>query len=129
MSRATSDRLSTSAIRTSLTTLFEPQAPRSAVGLLHAAIRLRHRRHLEPLTILSCDNLACNGNLLRALVLQFDQAIKAGEASRIVEQMRFPNTMVDRIVPRTGPGQRILRPGCWASTTPGRWSPSRFASG
>ena len=91
--------------------LIEPQAPRSAVGLLHAAIRLRHRRHLEPLTILSCDNLACNGNLLRALVLQFDQAIKAGEASRIVEQMRFPNTMVDRIVPRTGPGQRDLAAG------------------
>ena len=91
--------------------LADPRAPRSAVGLLHAAIRLRHRRHLEPLTILSCDNLTGNGNLLRALVLQFDEATQAGEASRIVEQMRFPNTMVDRIVPRTGSAQRELASG------------------
>ena len=86
--------------------LANPRAPRSAVGLLHAGMRLRRQRRLAPLTILSCDNLAGNGDLLRALVLQFDAASGAGDAGWIEEQLRFPNTMVDRIVPRTGPAQR-----------------------
>ena len=86
--------------------LSQPRAPRSAVGLLHAGMRLRRQRRLAPLTLLSCDNLAANGDLLRALVLQFDAATGAGESAWIEEHARFPNTMVDRIVPRTGPEQR-----------------------
>lgn len=86
--------------------LAHPLAPRSAVGLLHAAIRLRRQRRRPPLTILSCDNLAGNGELLRALVLQFDEATGGGESAWIAEHLRFPNTMVDRIVPRTGAQQR-----------------------
>ena len=86
--------------------LARPQAPRSAVGLLHAAIRMRRQDHATPLTILSCDNLTCNGDLLRALVLQFDEATGGGQAAWIDEHLRFPNTMIDRIVPRTGDAQR-----------------------
>jgi fructuronate reductase len=92
--------------------LAAPQAPRSAVGLLHAGIRMRRESHAKPLTILSCDNLACNGDLLRALVLQFDEATRGGQAGWIGEQLRFPNTMVDRIVPRTGSMQRQLAADC-----------------
>jgi fructuronate reductase len=91
--------------------LSRPQAPRSAVGLLHAGLRLRRQRRLSPLTVLSCDNLAANGDLLRALVLQFDAETGAGETAWIEEHSRFPNTMVDRIVPRTGPQQRELVAG------------------
>ena len=86
--------------------LARPQAPRSAVGLLHAAIRMRRQHRATPLTILSCDNLTCNGDLLRALVLQFDEATGGGQAAWIDEHLRFPNTMIDRIVPRTGSAQR-----------------------
>ena len=92
--------------------LVRPQTPRSAVGLLHAAIRMRSRVDAEPLTVLSCDNLACNGDLLRALVLQFDEATGGGQAGWIEEQLCFPNTMVDRIVPRTGSKQRQLAADC-----------------
>jgi fructuronate reductase len=88
--------------------LARPQSPRSAVGLLHAAIRLRRERQAPPLTVISCDNLTCNGDLLQALVLQFDQAAGAGASSWIADRLRFPNTMVDRIVPRTGDAQRAL---------------------
>src|SRR5690606_1879214 len=43
--------------------------PRSSVGLLHAAARLRHERGLPGLTVLSCDNLSGNGSVLRRLLL------------------------------------------------------------
>jgi fructuronate reductase len=91
--------------------LASQQAPRSAVGLLHAALRLRRRQQAPALTILSCDNLTSNGDLLRDLVLQYDRAVMAGESAWIEERLRFPNTMVDRIVPRTGPAQRELAAG------------------
>jgi fructuronate reductase len=82
--------------------------PRSAVGLLHAALRQRCHAGLGGLTILSCDNLSCNSALLRALLLAFDEALKGGTAGWIEDHCRFPNTMVDRIVPRTQAAQRAL---------------------
>jgi fructuronate reductase len=88
--------------------LASPQVPRSAVGLLHAAILARRRDAAGPLTVLSCDNLSCNGDLLRALVLAFDDALNGGASAWIHEHLRFPNTMVDRIVPHTTDAQRAL---------------------
>ena len=91
--------------------LANPVTPRSAVGLLHAAVVQRRRARLDGLTILSCDNLSCNGDLLRELLLQFDNTLEAGSsrtAGWIDEHLRFPNTMVDRIVPRTTNAERAL---------------------
>ena len=88
--------------------LASPTAPRSAVGLLHAALLKRRREAAGPLTVLSCDNLSCNGDLLRGLVLAFDEATGGASTSWIQEQVRFPNSMVDRIVPRTTDGDRAM---------------------
>jgi fructuronate reductase len=88
--------------------LVHPDRPRSAVGLLHAAVVRRRGLHRGGLTVLSCDNLSCNGDLLRALLLEFDAALEAGMADWIADHLRFPNTMVDRIVPRTDEAQRAL---------------------
>ncbi|MEO1536958.1 MAG: mannitol dehydrogenase family protein [Pseudomonadota bacterium] len=78
-------------------------APRSAVGFIVAALRIRHARGLAPFTVLSCDNLPSNGQVARTGVLDF-----AGRADRelcnwIVENVPFPSTMVDRITPATQP--------------------------
>lgn len=88
--------------------LTDPQRPRSAVGLLHAAVQERRRQGIGGLTILSCDNLSCNGDLLRSLLLEFDAALEGGSAGWIQDHLAFPNTMVDRIVPRTEAPQRAL---------------------
>ena len=55
------------------------------------------------LTVLCCDNMASNGRTLRRLVGQFASAFEPGLASWIEDQVRFPNSMVDRIVPAATP--------------------------
>jgi fructuronate reductase len=49
------------------------------------------------LTIASCDNLSHNGDKLRKLCLE--HCIDASLSAWIVRECRFPNSMVDRIVP------------------------------
>ncbi|HEY4017601.1 MAG TPA: mannitol dehydrogenase family protein [Pseudonocardiaceae bacterium] len=48
-----------------------------------------------PITVLSCDNLTANGELLRHVLGQYDPNSLGAAA--------FPSSMVDRIVPATGP--------------------------
>ena len=72
-------------------------APRSAIGLLVRGLQARRR----PLTLLSLDNMPANGDTLRGLVLAFAERVDAGLARWIERECTFPNSMVDRIVPRT----------------------------
>jgi fructuronate reductase len=88
--------------------LVNPRTPRSAVGLLHAGVMQRRRSSAGPLTVLSCDNLSRNGELLRALLLEFDAAVGGASSDWIEAELQFPNSMVDRIVPRTTDAERIL---------------------
>ncbi|MDP5241039.1 mannitol dehydrogenase family protein [Uliginosibacterium sp. 31-16] len=78
--------------------LAHPDAPRSVPGYLVAALRSRRD---NPFTVLSCDNLAHNGRILRKVVVQYAEAIDAELGKWVAESVRFPCTMVDRIVPAT----------------------------
>ncbi len=78
--------------------LQHPDSPSSVPGLLVAALRARRS---NPFTVLSCDNLAHNGSILRQVVVQFAQALDAELAEWIAAEVAFPSTMVDRIVPAT----------------------------
>lgn len=72
---------------------------RTVVGQLAAACRRRHGDSGAPLTIVSCDNLPGNGRILAGLVSDF---VGDGELRDwIADHVRFPTTMVDRIVPAT----------------------------
>ena len=77
------------------------RAPRSAIGLLSAALKQRQQQGSSGLTVISCDNLAGNGNKLRDAVLEFARTGDVSLAAWIVENCCFPNSMVDRIVPAT----------------------------
>lgn len=81
--------------------LAHPARPRSAIGMLARGLALRRERGLGPLTLLSCDNLHANGDTLRRLVLAYALLQDAGLAAWIDGNCTFPNSMVDRIVPRT----------------------------
>ncbi|WEX08773.1 mannitol dehydrogenase family protein [Chelativorans sp. AA-79] len=75
--------------------------PRTVHGFLVAALVERRRTGVPPFTVLCCDNLPSNGETVRRLVLQFAEAVDP-ELSRYIEQeVAFPSTMVDRIVPAT----------------------------
>jgi fructuronate reductase len=79
------------------------RAPRTVVGQLAAGIAARARADAGPLTIVCCDNLPSNGATLRGLVEQYaEHHDRRGELSNwIARSVRFPATMVDRIVPAT----------------------------
>lgn len=72
-------------------------------SLLAEALQARRRRGLAGLTIASCDNLTGNGSRLRALVLAQADGGPDGLAQWIDTYCRFPESMVDRIVPASTP--------------------------
>lgn len=78
-------------------------APVTAVGFLAEALHRRHLGTRSPVTIMSCDNIPKNGEVLRTCVLQFCRKKYPGTADWIERSIAFPNTMVDRITPGTKP--------------------------
>ena len=80
-------------------------APVTAIGRLVRGLQERRRRHGAPITVLSCDNLVGNGEVLRRLVADFCAALPTAEGEPLWEwvaaSVSFPSSMVDRIVPAT----------------------------
>lgn len=79
--------------------LANPEQPSTAPGTLVAALRRRHQRGLAPFTVLSCDNIPENGHVVKQAVLGLAQVIDKELAQWITDNVTFPSTMVDRIVP------------------------------
>jgi fructuronate reductase len=116
--------------------LVQPRAPRSAIGFIVHGLALRRAQGQGGITLMSLDNLPSNGHTLQALVLAFARALEAspatgqmagdepadsacgpptGLADWIAATCSFPNSMVDRIVPRTTDADRArvaARLGC-----------------
>ena len=80
-----------------------PQRPSTAFGAIVAALKLRRERGLGPFTLQSCDNLQGNGTVLRQAVVSLARLTDPGLADWIDTNCSFPNSMVDCIVPATGP--------------------------
>lgn len=79
----------------------ENSIPRSAIGFIVRALKLRREKGLRPFTVLSCDNLPDNGRVTRNVVTELAELIAPELAAWIAAEARFPSTMVDRIVPAT----------------------------
>ncbi len=73
--------------------------PRSAIGFLVAGLKRRKQINGMPMTILCCDNLPSNGATVARITNQFASLIDPTLASWIHQNVSFPSTMVDRIVP------------------------------
>jgi len=81
--------------------------PRTALGLLVAGLGSRHRAGGAPLAVVSCDDLAGNGDLLRTLLLQWCEHVESPELCAWLEELvSFPTSVVDRITPATTPADR-----------------------
>ena len=85
-----------------------PDRPRTAFGAMVAALKLRRARGHGAFTGQSCDNLIGNGGVLRQTVVSLARLSDPGLADWIEETCSFPNSMVDCIVPATGPGEIAL---------------------
>ena len=73
------------------------------LGVLVAGLHERYRKRGTPLTVLCCDNLTENGAVLEALVHRFSERLYPQMLPWLRDNVRFPSSMVDRIVPATRP--------------------------
>jgi mannitol 2-dehydrogenase len=85
-----------------------PDRPRTAFGAMVAALKLRRAAGHGPFTGQSCDNLQGNGAILRQTVVSLARLSDPGLADWIDAKSSFPNSMVDCIVPSTGPKEMAL---------------------
>lgn len=83
-----------------------PEAPKTVPGLIVAALRARWQNQQTPFTVMSCDNLANNGVLVKRAVLAYASLIDKDLAAWIEKEVAFPCTMVDRITPATTDADR-----------------------
>ena len=85
-----------------------PDQPTTAFGAMIAALKLRRDAGTGPFTCQSCDNLQGNGDILHQTVVSLACLSDPGLANWIDENCTFPNSMVDCIVPATGPKELAL---------------------
>jgi len=83
-------------------------SPRTSFGFVTEALRRRADRGLAPFTVMSCDNLPGNGSLARRVFTAFARLRDPALADWIDDEVRFPNSMVDRITPVTTDADRAL---------------------
>lgn len=86
----------------------QPDRPRTVFGAIAAALKARRDAGHDPFTVLSCDNLQGNGNITRTAVTSLTRESDPALASWIDKYGAFPNSMVDCIVPATGPQELAL---------------------
>jgi fructuronate reductase len=80
--------------------------PSSLYRFVGAGLAARHAAGLSGLTLLSCDNLAGNGAVLKALMRQYLAAERPDLRDWFDTECRCPATMIDRIVPATTAADR-----------------------
>lgn len=85
----------------------EPGAvPRTTFGLITEALWRRRKAGLPPFTVMSCDNLQGNGDLTRQVFTAFARLRDPELGDWVEREVRFPNSMVDRITPVTTDADR-----------------------
>lgn len=85
-----------------------PAAPATAFGAIVAALKARRSAGVAPFTVMSCDNLPGNGHVCAAAVVGLAALSDPALADWIKANVAFPNGMVDRITPATGPREKAM---------------------
>lgn len=109
--------------------LAQPDQPKSAIGYIVEALRLRREQGLKAFTVMSCDNVRENGHVARAAVLGLAKARDTALADWIETHVTFPCTMVDRIVPAATAETPTISPASSGFTIRAPSPVSRSASG
>ncbi len=85
-----------------------PARPKTAFGAMIAALKQRRANGTGPFTAQSCDNIQGNGTILRQTIVSLARLSDPELAAWIDGNCTFPNSMVDCIVPATGPNELEL---------------------
>ncbi len=84
--------------------------PRTPIGMVVAGLAEVRRRGGVPPVLISCDNLSANGHQLRGAVIDFAALTDDRLANWIARNVRFPCSVVDRIVqPGTAADAAVAR--------------------
>jgi mannitol 2-dehydrogenase len=79
------------------------EPPVTVFGLVASAMIRRRDNGVPSPTIVSCDNIVENGNVARRAFTAYAELVDPGLAQWMRDNIRFPNSMVDRITPVTTP--------------------------
>ena len=82
--------------------------PCTVFGAIIASLKIRRQNGVGPFTCQSCDNLPGNGAIMRQVTLGLARLFDPDLADWIQSNVSFPNSMVDCIVPATGPDELAL---------------------
>lgn len=89
---------------------YRATGPDTVIARLAAGLAARMRSGAAPVSVVSCDNMADNGAVLRTAVQDAVRASGERDRERILElidrSVAFPATVVDRIVPATTTADR-----------------------
>jgi mannitol 2-dehydrogenase len=80
-----------------------PDAPKTVFGLIIAGLKARRAAGHPPFTVMCCDNIPGNGEVTEATLCGLAKLSDPDFAHWIHDNVAFPNAMVDRITPATGP--------------------------
>jgi mannitol 2-dehydrogenase len=75
--------------------------PATTFGLVTEALVRRRSRGIEPFTVMSCDNILGNGHMAEKVFTAFARLRDPELGEWVASNVRFPNSMVDRITPVT----------------------------
>jgi mannitol 2-dehydrogenase len=75
--------------------------PATTFGLITEALVRRRSRGIEPFTVMSCDNIQGNGHVAHEVFAAFARLRDPALGEWVEANVRFPNSMVDRITPVT----------------------------
>lgn len=82
-----------------------PDHPQSIFGMIVKALDRRRKAGVNPFTVMSCDNIPHNGDVVRSVVVGLAGHIDDELSRWIADNVAFPNSMVDRITPGTTAAQ------------------------
>jgi mannitol 2-dehydrogenase len=85
-----------------------PDAPRTAFGMILAALRARRSARIAPFTVMSCDNLPENGHVAQRTITGLARLSDPALADWVAANVAFPNSMVDCITPATSDRERKM---------------------
>lgn len=80
--------------------------PTSAFGLVVEGLARRRAAGVPAYTVMSCDNIPGNGHVAKKMLTSFARLKDPELADFIAGEVRFPNSMVDRITPVTADADR-----------------------
>jgi mannitol 2-dehydrogenase len=81
--------------------LADPTTPKTAFGLITEALLRRRQRDVPAFAVMSCDNIQSNGDVARRSFATFARLRDKELGDWVEREVRFPNSMVDRITPVT----------------------------